>query len=235
MAVNGTISERSTTNATISFDSLYALIKSNRAYVNFHTVNNPAGEMRGLILLTPPAQEPPTAPELGTRNTEFGTAVPRSVFRVPRLARTFSAPSSASQTVPRAVSLGLFLLLVLAGGPAASAQGSKCTMWRIQTVASSSDSVLVTSQLFMAPDGKSAMMKLPNLAPVPVRIVASGGDSMVTEAGPFQSVLRPGRTVTLLHMVTHFHDKDMTGTMEAHYDSGAVFQGRIRASCATKK
>lgn len=126
-------------------------------------------------------------------------------------------------------------MLVLAGGRTAHAQGSKCTMWHMQTLAGSSDSVVVTSQLFMAPDGKSAMMKLPDRAPVPVRIVASGGDSMVSEAGPYPSVLRPGRTVTLLHIVTRFYDKDMTGTMEAHYDSGEVFHGRIRASCGSKK
>lgn len=55
-AINGTVSGRATTTGTISFDSLYALIKANRAYVNFHTVNNPGGEIRGLVLLTPPAQ-----------------------------------------------------------------------------------------------------------------------------------------------------------------------------------
>jgi hypothetical protein len=108
-------------------------------------------------------------------------------------------------------------------------------MWRMQTLAGTSDSVVVTSALFMAPDGKSWVLKLPDRAPVPVRMVASAGDSMVTEAGPFPSVLRPGRTVTLLHMVAHVYNKDMTGTMEAHYDSGDVFRGRIRASCSDKK
>jgi len=64
-------------------------------------------------------------------------------------------------------------------------------------------------------------MKLANREPIPVRVVAVGGDSVVTEAGPFESVLRPGQMVTT-RTVGHYKGDTMTGTIEARYGSGDV-------------
>ena len=63
--------------------------------------------------------------------------------------------------------------------------------WNGRAMVGANDSVLIVFALTIAPDGKSATMGFFNQPPVPVRIIAVGGDSMVTEAGPYQGVLRP--------------------------------------------
>jgi len=88
------------------------------------------------------------------------------------------------------------------------------------------DSVVATFVLTIAADGKSATMRFPNRDPIPVHILATGGDSVVTEAGPFPSVLRPGQTVTSLRAIGHYKGNTMTGTFEAHYANGDVVKGK---------
>ena len=93
------------------------------------------------------------------------------------------------------------------------------------------DSVVTTSVLEATADGKGWTLKLANRDPVPVRVIATGRDSMVTEAGPFPSVLRPGQTVTMLRTVAHFQGNMLTGTAEAHYSSGDAFHGKLQGTC----
>src|SRR2546425_11933665 len=116
-------------------------------------------------------------------------------------------------------------VLVLAGyAAAANAQkpaepkgaGMKCSAWETKTMAGPKDSVVTTSVLEATADGKGWTLKLANRDAIPVRVVATGGDSLVTEAGPFPSVLRPGQTVTTLRTVAHFQGNTLTGTVEAH-------------------
>ena len=130
--------------------------------------------------------------------------------------------------------------VVLAGSAiAATAQnpgqaqrgGSKCSAWETKSMVGPKDSVVATSALTATADGKGWTLKLANRDPIPVRVVTAGGDSMVTEAGPFPSVLRPGQTVTTLRTVGHVKENTMTGTFEAHYASGDVLQGKIKANC----
>jgi hypothetical protein len=130
--------------------------------------------------------------------------------------------------------------LVLAGyAAAANAQkpaqpqhtGMKCSSWQTKTMVGPKDSVVTTSVLAATTDGKGWTLKLANGDSVPVRVIATGGDSMVTEAGPFPSVLRPGQTVTKLRTIGHFKGNQMTGTLEAHYSSGDVFHGKLAGTC----
>ena len=65
--------------------------------------------------------------------------------------------------------------------------------------------------------------------PIPTRVVAMGGDSVVTEAGPFQSVARPGQTVTT-HESLHFKDDAAWGTIEARYSNGEVVKGSVKGT-----
>jgi hypothetical protein len=64
---------------------------------------------------------------------------------------------------------------------------------------------------------------------IPTRVVAMGGDSVVTEAGPFQSVARPGQTVTT-HETLHFKDDAVWGTIEARYSNGEVVKGAVKGT-----
>jgi len=113
---------------------------------------------------------------------------------------------------------------------APAAQGIKLSdvagTWTVKTLVGPKDSVVITTVVTLTADGKGSTMVIPNRDPVPVRLVAVGGDSVVTEAGPYPSALRPGQTVTLLHLVTHYKGDTSTGTLEAKYSSGDVFKAR---------
>ena len=55
-----------------------------------------------------------------------------------------------------------------------------------------------------------------NGKPVPVRVVAVGGDSIVTEAGPYESFVRKGVKVTT-RIVNRLDGGKLVGTIEARY------------------
>ncbi|PYP22823.1 MAG: hypothetical protein DMD53_01395 [Gemmatimonadetes bacterium] len=101
--------------------------------------------------------------------------------------------------------------------------------WDSKTVLGPKDSVVVTSVLTATADGKGWTIKLANRDPIPVRVVAVGGDSVVMEAGPYESILRPGQMVTT-HTVGHYKGDAMTGTIEARYASGDVLRGKTTAT-----
>lgn len=102
--------------------------------------------------------------------------------------------------------------------------------WNAKTMIGPKDSVVATYALTIAADGKSATIKFPNRDPIPTRVVAMAGDSIVTETGPYPSVLRPGQTVTLLRSVAHYKGNTMTGTFEARYANGDVVKGKTKAT-----
>src|SRR3989442_9226914 len=63
--------------------------------------------------------------------------------------------------------------------------------WDVKSVMGPKDSIVVTSVVTATADGKGWTIKLANRDPIPVRVVAVGGDSVVTEAGPYGGSLRP--------------------------------------------
>jgi hypothetical protein len=102
--------------------------------------------------------------------------------------------------------------------------------WAVKASVGPNDSVVVTSVMNATSNPKTWTLVYPNRAPLPVRVVASGGDSIVTEVGPYESMLRKGQTVTLLHSVGHYKGDMMTGWFEAHYSSGDVVKGKEEAT-----
>ncbi|HEV2672683.1 MAG TPA: hypothetical protein VGU74_16435 [Gemmatimonadales bacterium] len=103
--------------------------------------------------------------------------------------------------------------------------------WTIESAVKTADGkdTSVTSELVVPADGKSLVTKLTGRDPIPTRIVARGGDSLVTEAGPFQSVVRSGQTVTTRETL-HFKGDTLSGTIEAKYASGDVVKGLIKGA-----
>ena len=102
--------------------------------------------------------------------------------------------------------------------------------WRTESsvkTAAGGDTV-VTSELTAGADGKWTLV-IAGRDPVPVKILASGGDSVVAHAGPFPSAARPGQTVTT-HEILHFKGDDVWGTIEAHYGNGDVVKGTVKGS-----
>lgn len=88
--------------------------------------------------------------------------------------------------------------------------------WTVQTTPENSDSVILTYELAVTPDGSGWMLNFPNHAPVAGRVVATAGDSIVVEAGPYESVLRKGVQVST-HSVFRLQGADLIGTSVAHY------------------
>jgi hypothetical protein len=101
--------------------------------------------------------------------------------------------------------------------------------WEGKTMVGPKDSVGPTYLVTATANGKGWTLKFPNRDAIATRVVATGGDSIVTETGPYSSILRPGQTVTTLRIVGHYKGSKMTGTFEAHYASGDVVRGKAEA------
>ena len=105
--------------------------------------------------------------------------------------------------------------------PAPIALADIAGKWSVRTMAETGDSVLVRYELVASSDTSGWSLNFPKRKPVPMRVVAVAGDSVVTEAGPFESALRKGIMVSV-QSVTRLQDGKMVGTTIAHYaTSGA--------------
>jgi len=116
--------------------------------------------------------------------------------------------------------------------PAAPAGGIKRSdlagTWEVKTDSG------VASVIRVSANGKRWTLSFAGRKPIALRVLASGGDSVVLQAGRFPSVLRPGQTVTRLREVGHFNGESVTGTYEAHYAKGGVLNGSFSGTRKTK-
>jgi len=103
--------------------------------------------------------------------------------------------------------------------------------WSMQALAELSDSVLTTYTLTATADGSGWTMTFPGRDPVPA-MVAVDGDSLIVDAGPYESVLRAGVQVTV-HSVNRLENGMMMGLFEAHYTTtgaDSVLRGRLHGT-----
>ena len=103
-------------------------------------------------------------------------------------------------------------------------------VWDAKSLVGPTDSVGVTTVLTATATDSGWTMTLAGRDPITVRVVAMGGDSVVTEAGPYPSILRAGLTVTLLRTVAHYSGDQMSGTFWAEYSSGDKASGKVSAT-----
>ena len=94
------------------------------------------------------------------------------------------------------------------------------------------DSVVTTSTSVITADGKISF-ELPNRPKMTGKVLAMGGDSVTTEFGPYDSVLRPGKQVTT-RTTLHYKGDNATGTFTAKYADGETRAGKTSAK-RTKK
>ena len=92
----------------------------------------------------------------------------------------------------------------------------------------------VASVIRVSANGKRWTLAFAGRKPIALRVITSGGDSIVFQAGRFPSVLRPGQTVTRMREVGHFNGDGVTGTYEAHYAKGSVLKGTFSGTRKTK-
>jgi len=123
----------------------------------------------------------------------------------------------------------LIVSAALAMAASAGAQ-SAAGVWNNRFMIGPKDSVIGAVLITVSDDQKTWIMKFADRPPIPGRVIATGGDSVVTDAGPYPSTKRPGQSVTLLHSVSHFRGDHMTGTFEAHYSGGLVVEGKTAAT-----
>jgi hypothetical protein len=98
--------------------------------------------------------------------------------------------------------------------PAAISLADVAGTWNITTVTETGDTVrgvlVATSEI------TGWTRTFPNRDPIEVRVIAVGGDSIVVESGPYQSVLRPELQVTT-QTVYRLQDGSLIGTGASHF------------------
>lgn len=111
--------------------------------------------------------------------------------------------------------------------------------WDGTVMAAGSDTVLTLMELTATSDAAGWAMKVTNAkdAKITTDVRATGvvaaGDSIVMEAGPFASVLRPGQQVAT-HSVYRLQDGKLVGTIQATYPaSGETMMLRSEATRKT--
>jgi len=87
--------------------------------------------------------------------------------------------------------------------------------WKLRTTDEAGGNV-VESELTARADTSGWTMTRPGGKTVPVRVVTVGGDSIVTEAGPYESAVRKGVQVRS-RMVLRLQEGKLVGTNEARY------------------
>ena len=99
--------------------------------------------------------------------------------------------------------------------------------WTVKSMAEGSDSVLVTYTMTSTATGDGWTITLPGRKAMPMTVTASG-DSAMTMAGPFESVLRKGVQVTTMGILRMANGM-LVGTTVAHYaNAGADSVLRMR-------
>jgi hypothetical protein len=88
--------------------------------------------------------------------------------------------------------------------------------WAMRGVTEDGKSTVVNYELVATPDNSGWTINFPKRDPIPMHVVAVAGDSIVLEAGPYESVLRKGVQVTT-HSVARLQDGHLVGTVVARY------------------
>jgi hypothetical protein len=91
--------------------------------------------------------------------------------------------------------------------------------WLMKASRAGSDSVILEFEMTATADSTPGSITFKGRPPVPSRLVAVEGDSMVSEAGPYPSALRKGVQVTTRSVMRMSGDMIM-GTSTAHYQGG---------------
>jgi hypothetical protein len=88
--------------------------------------------------------------------------------------------------------------------------------WSVTGMNEAKDTTLVTYELTATADTTGWTIKFANGRTVPAHVAAVAGDSVVIDAGPYESVLRRGVQVTT-HGVFRLQAGKMVGLTVAHY------------------
>jgi hypothetical protein len=134
--------------------------------------------------------------------------------------------------------IGRALALSLLTAAAVSAQAGKSVAWKDvvgtwngRSLRTNSDSV-ITAITFRFGADRKVTVKYPNRAAMVGRVIVTGGDSIVVDYGPYESLTRSGHTVASVHNILHFSGHEMRGAFIAKFDDGQTLNGRLDAKHA---
>lgn len=126
---------------------------------------------------------------------------------------TKPAPQVATDSVPAAP-------MAAGATPAPVSLASVAGKWSMHTMSATSDSVLLNYELTATAEGSGWTITFPNRPPVPATAVAAG-DSIVSDVGPYESVLRKGVQVAV-HSIFRLEGSELVGTGVAHYTNAGA-------------
>jgi hypothetical protein len=146
-----------------------------------------------------------------------------SAFAVLGCSRSEEAPATADTAVGA---------VAATAAPAPISLTDVAGRWTVRAVPETGDTTAVVSQLNAGADTTGWTMTLPNRRPVATRVVLVSGDSIVTENGPYESVLRKGVQVRT-RSVMRLRDGKLIGNTVATYSGvGADSILRLRTEAA---
>lgn len=146
------------------------------------------------------------------------------------LAVVFSGCSKAES--PPATDTGAAMTDATAA-PAATSLASFTGMWDVNVMPEGSDSV-VTSHVLDATDSTAWKLTFPNRAGAAVRITGMRGDTVLAEAGPFESGVRQGMQVRTTNSYW-MQDGKLMGRTRARYETTGPDTVRMFHSAGTKR
>jgi hypothetical protein len=147
----------------------------------------------------------------------------------------------------RRISLGIGLLALAACGPKEQPAADTAAMavtptialadvagtWTARVMPEIGDSTVLTYELVASADPTAWTITFPGRPPVAVRPTVDG-DSIMTEAGPYESALRKGVQVTT-NAVMRLVNGELVGRTHAHYQSAGPDSVAYFRMVATKK
>jgi len=101
--------------------------------------------------------------------------------------------------------------------PPGQSLGGIAAIWDVNVKALDNDSIL-TTYILNNTDTTAWLFAFPGEAPLKMRVVDRSGDTLVAEAGPFESKLRPGLKTRTVSRAA-FDGNTMSGTVVARYET----------------
>lgn len=102
--------------------------------------------------------------------------------------------------------------------PAAISLADVAGTWSVRSSLLDDPGKSVTYELTATADSSGWSITFPGGDPIPLRMVAVEGDSIVTEAGPFASQMRKGQQAHS-RVVTRLQGDRMVGTVDVRYEA----------------
>ncbi len=105
-------------------------------------------------------------------------------------------------------------------------------VWTVQAFPATGDTALATYEMVATNSTEGWTVTFPGRDPLPARVAAVEGDSIVVDVGPYESVLRAGVMVST-RSVARLQDGNLRGTFAARYQTtqpDSVIRGRLQGT-----